>query len=124
MKNVEGESVIEGFRIVEMKNGRPHTLFHGIQGETRRTKELPTGEWVRADVKVVNDGGGNYLSGFHFMEDLEKLKSYMASFTAQRTLHIINILARDVYPKPTNTNVSLSRYMLIPSDYESFYTQG
>ena len=58
-----------GFRIVEMKGGNPHTLFHGIQGATRRTKRLNTGEWLEADVKVVNDGGRNYLSGFHFISN-------------------------------------------------------
>ena len=124
MNAAEDRDIIHhGFRIVEMKDGNPHTLFHGIQGENKRTKQLITGEWLEADVKQVRDGGQYYTSGFHFMYDLDTLIKYMASFTAPRELHVINILAKDVYPKPTNSNVFLSRFMFIDPRYQTYYSQ-
>jgi len=52
------------YRIVEIKNGKPLSLFHGTNG----SRTLPMGKWIEANVKPVVDGSGakrKYVSGFH-----------------------------------------------------------
>lgn len=115
----EDEVIHSGFRIVEMKNGDPYTLFHGISavGDKKRTRRLDVGAWLEADIKDVRDNGPYYVSGFHFMYDLDLLIKYMGSFTSERDLHIIPIYARVVSPKPTNLNIFLSKYLYIDPEF-------
>lgn len=109
------EKVHKGFRLVEFKNDKPHTLFHGIN----KSRVLRVGEWLEADVKRVNDNGGqSYMGGFHFLYNLHEIREYMERFTAPRDLRVVRMLAKDVWPKPTNRSVFLSRWMFLEDDYQ------
>jgi len=57
------------YRIVEIKNGKPLSLFHGTNG----SREIPTDTWVKCDKKRVHDGSNDfyYESGFHAIEGFE-----------------------------------------------------
>lgn len=58
---------IQGYRIVEIRNGKVMSLFHG----TQKSREIHLDKWNRADKKLVKDGRGNftYISGYHFLPD-------------------------------------------------------
>lgn len=70
------------YRIVEVKNGQPLSLFHG----TNKSRVLPLGEWVDADVKVVCDGsrGTRYVSGFHVFLTLEEAQDFFSKMFRRR----------------------------------------
>lgn len=57
------------YRIVEIKNGKPYSLFHATGG----SREIPTDRWVECDKKIVKDGSSTFLypSGFHAIEGYE-----------------------------------------------------
>jgi hypothetical protein len=59
-----------GYRIVEMRDGKVMSLFHG----TDRSREIPLGVWHKANVKMVRDGsnGEMYLSGWHYLKSREE----------------------------------------------------
>lgn len=63
-----------GYRIVEVKNGKPMSLFHGTNG----SREIPLDTWYPATVKKVKDGtnGKVYDSGWHFLPSLEYAESF------------------------------------------------
>ena len=94
---------MKAYRIVEVRNGRPCTLFHGWHG----SRQLPTNRWLEAEVKVVRDGGQgpSYKSGFHVCRTRE---------VAERLLVIVEVKARGLRPKRTNSQVALATKMLIP----------
>ena len=87
----------EMYRIMEIKDGDPLTLFHGVGG-SRRVKE---GEWIVAEKKSVYDGsaGTPYISGFHCLPSVEACEAYMNRFTADRELGIFRIEAEGLRPK-------------------------
>jgi len=62
------------YRIVEIKNGKFLSLFHGTQG----SRILPVGVWLKADKKRVHDGSCStyYESGFHVLKSLEATKTF------------------------------------------------
>jgi hypothetical protein len=62
------------YRIVEVKNGKLLSLFHGTQG----SRVLPIGRWLKADKKRVHDGSCStyYESGFHVLKSLEVTKQF------------------------------------------------
>ena len=63
-----------GYRIVEIKNGKVMSLFHG----TNKSREIPLGVWHKANIKEVKDGtdGKFYTSGWHFLESKEDAESF------------------------------------------------
>lgn len=63
-----------GYRIVEMKNGKPMSLFHGTNG----SREIPLDTWYPAAIKQVKDGtnGKLYEAGWHFLPTLEDAESF------------------------------------------------
>ena len=54
-----------GYRIVDVKNGKVLSLFHG----TQKSREIKLDQWNVADIKKVRDGSGDnwYYSGWHFL---------------------------------------------------------
>jgi len=58
------------YRMFEIRNGLPATLFHGIRG----SRTLPLNQWIDAEIKQVRDGssGKIYKSGFHILPKLEE----------------------------------------------------
>lgn len=84
------------YRIVELKNGEPHSLFHG----TNRSRALPVGEWIEAEKKMVRDGAGKwYLSGFHVMPTLEEANEYFQIFKKKENRVIVPCEAEGLRPK-------------------------
>lgn len=109
----------EAWRIVEVKGGLPHTLFHGLDPvllhRSRRSRRLEVGLWMEAEEKLVVDGGGQegYLSGFNVLLSREKAVEYLSRFTAPRDLRIARCEVRDLRPKPTNPDVMLAKWLRI-----------
>ena len=103
---------MKAYRIVEVRNGRPCTLFHGWHG----SRQLPTNRWLEAEVKVVRDGGQgpSYKSGFHVCRTREVAERLLKRFRRQRHLVIVEVKARGLRPKRTNSQVALATKMLIP----------
>jgi hypothetical protein len=85
------------YKIVERKNNRLYSLFHGNNG----TRVIPLGQWVQADVKKVHDGtnGTPYTSGWHIIATVGEARRYLRKFSADRTLTIVPCRARGVSPK-------------------------
>lgn len=40
------------YKIFDIKDNLPCTLFHGIN----KSKKLPLNQWIKADIKMVDDG--------------------------------------------------------------------
>jgi hypothetical protein len=112
-------NIQKAFRIVEIKGGQPHTLFHGLPDEDQhRTRAIPLNTWVKAEVKQVRDGTGPYyLSGFNVLLTREELEDYMTRFTAPRDLRIVEIQVRGELRKKEHSraNVWLADEMYLPS---------
>jgi hypothetical protein len=87
------------YRIVEIKNGKPHSLFHA----TKRSREIPTDVWVKCDKKVVRDGSNNYYydSGFHAIEGYEAAVHFFNTlFRIKENRHIVPCKIRgNIRPK-------------------------
>lgn len=81
-----------GYKIVEMKNDQPHTLFHGVEG----SRKLSYDEWYKAENKMVVDGGNQkpYLSAFHILLTLEDAEEYLKKFKKPRELKIVPCMIR------------------------------
>lgn len=79
---------MRGYRIVEIKNGKILSLFHGTNG----SRALPMDTWIRADQKVVSDGssGYSYLSGFHFLpNEADAIRFFDARFRNKRNRVVV-----------------------------------
>ena len=122
---------MKAFRLVEVKNGSPHTLFHGIpNGNIRgtsghtRTRKIPLGKWLRAENKLVSDGTSKHkhISGFNVLLDLEKMREYAKRFTADRDLQVIPIEIRgEARKKPySRAGVWLANWMKIGLGWRKF----
>ena len=88
-----------GYKIVEIKNGKVRTLYHGVN----KSKEIKLDQWNKADKKMVRDGVKckYYLSGWHFLltkEECQKL--FNESFRVKKDRYIIKCEFRgDIRPK-------------------------
>lgn len=87
------------YKIVEMRNGKPHFLFHGIDG----SREIPIAHWIHAVKKPVTDGGRGrgteYESGIHVMETREEAEKYLDRFKHKENRVILPCLAIRVRKK-------------------------
>lgn len=101
------------YRIVEVdKEGNYKTLFHGFGEKHRRI--LPINLWLKADERMVDDGGTEYLSGFHVLKKRKDCEKYLERFTKKRTLKIISCECMGMRRKEhSNFPVFLARYMKI-----------
>ena len=87
------ENMQQGYRIVEIKNGKVMSLFHGTNG----SREIPLNTWVKADLKEVKDGRGSftYESGFHFLPTREEAENFFNSkFRIKDNRRIVPCLVR------------------------------
>jgi hypothetical protein len=83
-----------GYRIVEMKNGKPLSLFHG----TNKSREIPLDCWHKADSKIVRDGsnGTLYQSGWHFLPSKEEANSFLERmFRVRENRRVIKCYVKD-----------------------------
>lgn len=101
------------YKIVEWKNGDPHTLFHGIDGSRR----LPRGRWIEAEKKQGVDGGGQepYLTGIHVFRNRKKAEGYLDNFRVEKDRRVIEVRATGLRQKPTNGHVWLADRIFIPA---------
>lgn len=113
------------YRIVEVKNNLPHTLFHGIPRagtEKRgrdRSRQIPTNCWIQAEKKMVRDGSGPYhLSGFNVILTRDGCEEYLERFTKLRTLKVVSIHVRgELRAKESSQGrVMLADEMYLPWD--------
>lgn len=88
-----------GYRIVEIKNGKVMSLFHG----TNKSREIKTNTWNRCDSKLVKDGSGEkyYQSGWHFLLSREECEEFfMKMFRIKDNRHIVKCEVRgNIRPK-------------------------
>lgn len=92
---------VTGYRIVEIKNNKVMSLFHG----TNKSREIKLDTWNRCDKKVVQDGSGQekkkYLSGWHFLLNKDECeKFFMSMFKIKENRYIVPCRVRgNVRPK-------------------------
>lgn len=101
------------YRIFDNKDGRPHTLFHGVNG----SRKLETGKWIEAKVKNVTDGSGLtvYQSGFHVLSTKEEAISVLRDTFKNLDQRVVaKVQVRDTWPKKHSRHgVTLARFMKI-----------
>lgn len=104
------------WRILENRNGKPLTLFHGLDG----SRTLPLNVELEACTKMVRNAKGQtpFKGGFHTLAKESDVREYLTRFTGPRkgTLVVCAVDVHDIWPKPTNDLIILSRYMTIASD--------
>jgi len=109
------------WRMFELKNNDLYTLFHAVLINGKKTRKLPIGEWIDAEIKEVYDGnkGKKYISGFHVFNELEYGKNFKNKFRNPRTLVLVEIEVNgNMKKKPTNSNVLLVDKIMIPLTYD------
>ena len=99
------------YKIVDLKDGKINTLFHGLNG----SKIIPRNEWLKADKKMVNDGKGPlYLSGWHIIPSYDLCIKYLKRFKNVKYKAIVKCYAKDIVPKKhSRSQVFLADYIYI-----------
>jgi hypothetical protein len=91
--------ITEGHRIVEIKNGKVMSLFHG----TNRSRVIPIDVWHKANIKTVKEGtnGKPYMSGWHFLKSKADADSFFERmFRAKENRYVIRCYVRgNIRPK-------------------------
>src|SRR6056297_379499 len=85
------------YKIVERDNNAVKTLFHGFN----KSRTLPTGEWLTAEKKTVQDGsnGTPYISGWHVLKSKQECYDYLEKFQHKDNKEIIACRVRGLRPK-------------------------
>lgn len=88
------------YRIVEIKNGKVMSLFHG----TNKSREIKLDQWNKCNKKLVQDGSGQkrkYISGWHCLSSKDECENFfMKMFKIKENRHIIKCEIRgDIRPK-------------------------
>ena len=108
------------YRILEDRNGKPATLFHGLNG----SRTLPLDEWVEAVVKDVHDGSKQkakkYRSGFHVIPTKKEADAFFDfSFRKKEDRYVVAVLVDEdagIWDKSHSpSNVWLAKRMKITS---------
>lgn len=104
------------YKIFLRKKDELRNLFKGIEG----TRSIPTNEWLRAENKWARDGGGSrkYLTGIHVLKDREKAIEYLNNFRTNKDRVVVPCKAKELRQKPTNNNVFLANWLLVPQEVE------
>lgn len=98
------------YKIFDIRDNNPCTLFHGIN----KSKKLPLNKWIKANVKIVDDGGTKYLSGFHVLKDKQKAIKYLNRFTNISCKTIVEVECKNIRKKQHSPHdVYLAEYMRI-----------
>ena len=105
----------EAYRLLRVKNGRPHTLFHGYHG----TRALTQDKLLRAVSRHVWNPGKKgkspgFTSGWHVLPTKRECVEYLEKFTAKADIVVCRVLVAGVSPKP-RSKVSLAKYMKVDS---------
>ena len=111
---VDRVSIFEAHRyawkIFDIKNGNPCTLYHGynpsdVYGKPngkRNTRNVLLGTWLIAENKMVSDGSGGrlYHAGFHVLTDLVDCVKYLRRFKKLSTKAICKVRIDGIFKKP------------------------
>lgn len=99
------------WRLFEERDGELYSLFHGCFG----TRVILEGQWLMAQHKMVRDGANQdrYLSGWHVFADESGLE-YLGRFRKPRRLVAVQVEVDNTWPKPTNPDILLARWMRVP----------
>ncbi len=89
-----------GYRVVEVKNGKVMSLFHGTNG----SRQIHLDQWNKAEIKIVGDGkrgSSDYLSGWHFLKSREVLQEgFDKYFKVKENRYIVPCCVRgNIRPK-------------------------
>lgn len=100
------------YKLIDIRDGEPCTLFHGIDG----SRTMPTDEWVKAVKKPVSDGSSSttYTSGLHVLETRQQALDYLEKFKYTSQKGIATCYCRGLRPKEhSRDNVWLADEMKI-----------
>ena len=105
----------EAWRLLRVKDGRPHTLFHGYRG----SRWLPQDKWLRAVEKQVWNPGKKgkspgFISGWHVLPTKRECVEYLERFTAKDDIVVCRVEVRVPREKP-RSKVTLVGHMKIDS---------
>lgn len=84
------------FKIVQKKDDKYLTLFHGING----TRLLPVNEWITAEIKpnVADGKGRTYTSGLHVIDGYQNALDYLKRFKRTDRV-VVKCYAQDIWHK-------------------------
>lgn len=100
------------YKIVEADALGYMTLFHSVS----RSRRLPVGEWLEADVKPARDGSGDrwYLAGWHSLPTKAEAEAYLSRFRVDRPLSVVEVEVLDTWTKDHSPNsIILSRWLKV-----------
>lgn len=104
----------EAYRLLRVKKGKPHTLFHGFHG----SRELPQDKVIRAVERPVrNPGkkdGPEFISGWHVLPTKEECVDYLRRFKDTSDIVVCRVYIAFPREKP-RSKVHLARYLKIDS---------
>jgi hypothetical protein len=105
----------EAYRLLRVKDGQPHTLFHGHCGH----RKLPQDKLLAAEEKQVWNPGKKgkspgFISGWHVLPTKGECVDYLTRFKNKEDLVVCRVFVSVSRPKPRSV-VTLARYMQIES---------
>jgi hypothetical protein len=114
-KQPPGFLMAPAWRLLRVKNGEPHTLFHAFHG----SRKLPQDKVLRAvEGQVWNPGkkgkSPGFISGWHVLPTKEECVEYLKRFTAKDDIVVCRVMVAIPREKP-RSKVTLARYMKIDS---------
>lgn len=102
------------WRILRVKDRKPHTLFHGFHG----SRCLPQDRVLRAVERPVRNpgkpNGREFISGWHILPTKEECVEYLKRFKDHSDLVVCRVFIGVPREKP-GSKVYLSRYLKIDS---------
>lgn len=108
--------LVEAYRLLRVRDGKPCTLFHGYKGS--RTLPLDT-RLLAEEGFVTNPGkksnGAVFLSGWHVLPAKHLCEDYLRRFKNKDDIVVCRVLVAAVRQKP-RSEVSLARYMKITTE--------
>jgi hypothetical protein len=107
--------VTTAYRLLRVKDGKPHTLFHGYKG----SRELPQDKLLQAEERQVWNPGKKgkspgFISGWHVLPTKEQCVDYLKRFTNKDDIVVCRVIIAVPRYKP-RSKVFLARYMKIDS---------
>jgi len=103
----------EGYRLLRVKDGQPHTLFHGHHG----SRKLRQDKRLRAVEKQAWNPGkrgksAGFISGWHVLPTKAACVDYLKRFTAKDDIVVCRVTLAVPRYKP-RSKVFLARYIKI-----------
>ena len=103
--------VLIAYRIVEIKNKKVHSLFHGTNG----SRVIPVSQWVDCKKGTVTDGshGYEYEAGWHFLPTEEEANNFFNSlFKVKENRYVIPcFVSENIHKKREKKNGKRECYL-------------